>query len=108
MFINNLFECNLRPLITKPTKVNMNNPITRFSVLDQIWITEGFSGVESFILPLGITDHFPVCTIISPQFTDLSPIKVKKRPMTARSKETFSILLSNICIDETADDFNYI
>ena len=31
MFINNMFECNMRPLITKPTKVNLNNPITQFS-----------------------------------------------------------------------------
>ena len=49
MFINNMFECNLRPLITKPTKVNLENPITRFSILDQIWVTEGLSTIAVLI-----------------------------------------------------------
>ena len=31
IYINNLFELGLKPLVTIPTKVNLDNPITRFS-----------------------------------------------------------------------------
>ena len=108
MFINNLFENSLRPLITKPTKVNLNNPITRFSVIDQIWVTPGLSTADSYILPLDITDHFPVCVVVSSVFSNQSPATVKKRPMTNRGKDTFSVLLSNIYISENAGDMNFI
>ena len=110
MFINNMFECNLRPLITKPTKVNLENPITRFSILDQIWVTEGISTTaDSYILPLGITDHFPVCATVSSLFRNRSHnTTVNKRPMTTGGKETFCILLSNIYIAENAEDMNSI
>ena len=108
LFISNLFEFNLRPLITKPTKVNLDNPITRYSILDQIWVSEGLSSSSSYIVPLGITDHFPVCAIVSSVLTNTIPTTVKKRPLTARGKETFSILLSNIHIAETAGDMNFI
>ena len=108
LYINNLFECNMRPLITKPTKVNLNNPITRFSILDQIWVTEDISRVQSFILPIGITDHFPVCAIVSSSFVNMNANTIKRRPITARGKETFSILLSNVSIVENAGDMNII
>ena len=108
LFLSNLFECGLRPLITKPTKVNLNNPITQYSILDQIWVSEGLSRASSHIIPLGITDHFPVCAIVSSVSTKTRPASVKKRPITGRGKETFSILLSNLHISETAGDMNLI
>ena len=98
MYINNLFELNMRPLITKPTKVNLTNQITRFSILDQIWVTEDISQIQSFILPVEITDHFPVCVIISSLFSKNSISVMKKRQITARGKESFSIFLSNVYI----------
>ena len=78
MYVSNLLECNMRPLITKPTKVNLNNQTTRFSILDQIWVTEDFQNVQSYILPLGITDHFPVCMVVSSLAESSVPIKLKK------------------------------
>ena len=60
MFINNLFECSLRPLITRPTRVNPNSPTTGFSILDHIWVPDDFPGANSYVLRVGITDHFPV------------------------------------------------
>ena len=49
MFINDMFECGLRPLITRPTRVNPNNPTTGFSILDHVWISEDFSGTQSYV-----------------------------------------------------------
>ena len=60
MYVNNLFECDMIPLITKPTKVNLNNPITRYSVLDQIWVPKALANAQSFVFPVNITDHFPI------------------------------------------------
>ena len=48
MYINSLFEHNMKPLITRPTKVNLDNPITRFSVLDQIWVSKEITSTLSF------------------------------------------------------------
>ena len=39
IYINNLFELNMMPVITRPTKVNLDCLTTRFSVLDQIWVS---------------------------------------------------------------------
>ena len=39
MYIRNLFEVGMKPLVTLPTKVNLQNPITRFSVIDHVWIS---------------------------------------------------------------------
>ena len=108
MYINNLLECGMRPLITKPTKVNLNNPITQFSIIDQIWVSNSFPAVQPYILPVGITDHFPVCIIVSSVTANTRQTKVKKRLITERGRETFSVLLSNICITETAEDMHYI
>ena len=103
MFITNLFECSLRPLITRPTRVNPNSPTTGFSILDHIWASDDFPGANSYVLGVGITDHCPVCSVLSALTLNSSPIGVRRRPITTRGRETFSILLSNISIDSTND-----
>ena len=108
MFINNLFEHNMRPLITRPTKVNLENAITRFSLIDQIWISGNLVSTNSFVIPLGITDHFPVCAMISGNFAESTPTQVKRRKFTERAKETFKVLLSNVYVSVTAVNMNEI
>ena len=76
-FINNLLECNMKPLITRPTKINLENPITRFSILDQIWVSDGLTGIQAFIIPINITDHFPVGVSITMAFKRHEPVLVK-------------------------------
>ena len=108
MYINNLFECDMRPLITKPTKVNPENPITRFSILDQIWISKDITSMQSFVLPVNITDHFPICTILSHLKTNLTTNMIKTRSFSVRGKETFHILLSNIQVLVNSECMNQI
>ena len=91
--------------MTIPTKVNLDNPITRFSILDQIWISEGLQSEKTFVIPVDITDHFPVCTIIgSPFFQQYRMGSNKIRPLNAGGRELFSTLLSNIQVITTNDN----
>ena len=92
MFINNLFECSLRPLITRPTRVNPNSPTKGFSILDHIWASDDFSVANSYVLGVGITDHFPVCSALSVPTPDSNPIGVRRCPITTGGRETFFIL----------------
>ena len=108
MYVNNLFECDMRPLITKPTKVNLNNPITRYSVLDQIWVSKALANAQSFVFPINITDHFPICTIFSHWISNPAHNMMKMRNITRRGKQTFRILLSNIQVDLLAENMNSI
>ena len=106
VFINNMFECNMKPLITKPTKGNLDNPITRFSVLDQIWVSNDLTNTQSFIIPNEITDHFPICVLISSFSLNQTTITVKMRKFAAMGKETFKLLLSNIHVSLNFEDMN--
>ena len=62
--VNSMLELGLTPIITIPTKVNLANPITRFSITDYIWVSQHIVNQQSFVFPLGITDHFPVGTLL--------------------------------------------
>ena len=108
MYVNNLFESNMRPLITKPTKVNLDNPITRFSVLDQIWVSKEIGKTKSFVFPLNITDHFPVCIVIPDFFKKQIMNTVKIRIFSTRGKERLKILLSNVQVQVNYEDMNHI
>ena len=107
-YINNLFECNMKPLITKPTKVNLDNPITRFSVLDQVWVSKELTSAESYIIPIAITDHYPICAVIHGFTMSSPPTTVKKRFFSERGKETLKILLSNLEVYIYGEDMNKI
>ena len=108
MYMNKLFECNMRPIITKPTKVNLDNPITRFSILDQVWVSKELVNTQSFIIPSSITDHFPICSIVYDFAINTPPTTVKKRIFTERGKDTFQILLTNIEVLMNDEDMNII
>ena len=96
-YVNALFELGLSPIITIPTKVNLGNTITPFSILDQVWISSDLQCKKSCVIPLGISDHFPVCTMLNLPINDVSAeITRRIRPLLERGKITFKILLSNI------------
>ena len=46
--------------MTIPTKVNLDNLITRLSILDQILISEGLQSEKTYVIPVDITDHYCV------------------------------------------------
>ena len=105
-FIHDMLELNLSPAITIPTKINPENPITKFSLLDQIWVSERDSIQQSFVIPVNITDHFPVginIDILDRQFHKASSMM---RHLTERKKDTFRTLLTNFQFEVFVNDFN--
>ena len=96
-FINNLFEHGMVPLITIPTKVNIENRITKFSILDQIWVSQDLQSQQGFAIPIGLTDHFPVgASLKLPFCPDPIELSYRCRPLLERGKVTFITLISNM------------
>ena len=63
-FINNMFELNMLPAVTRPTRITRVNKIVRYYLLDQIWMSTGTDQTRSCVVPVNITDHFPVCLVL--------------------------------------------
>ena len=59
-FVENMYELSLFPVITIPTKYNPENLITKYSLIDQIWTNIPNKVTTSGVIPVEITDHFPV------------------------------------------------
>ena len=109
MYIRNLFEVGMKPLVTLPTKVNLENLITRFSVIDHVWVSNGLQTDQTLIIPIDITDHFPVIALISVPSQQVPKVTTaKRRRLTDQGKEIFRTLLSNIHVDTTIMDINII
>ena len=107
-YVKNLLELGLTPLVTVPTKVNVENIITRYSIIDHIWVSNELSSEETLVIPVDITDHFPVISAISTGFQLLSDVSTKRRCLTARRKETFRVFLSNVHVNIVGSDINTI
>ena len=74
----------MKPLITRITKINLENPITRFLILDQIWVSDGLTGIQPFIIPINITDYFPVSVSIAGAFRRHEPVLVKRQKISSK------------------------
>ena len=107
MYIENLFELGLRPLVILPTKVNIENIITRFSIIDHIWVSDELRGDQTLVIPISITDHFPVVSVISAGFQLVSGVSSRRR-LVGRGREAFRIFLSNIHVNMSGSDINTI
>ena len=55
-----MLELGLLPLINIPTKYNSQSLITKFSLLDQFWVSNGLQLNDAYVVPIEIADHFPV------------------------------------------------
>ena len=108
-FIMNMLELGLWPIINIPTKYNLGNCITRFSLIDQIWVSKCIVNQQSFVLPLDITDHFPVIAILKLPFNIVYDIQnYICRPFLEQGKQTFNLLISNFDIYEIVGDYNNV
>ena len=108
-FINSMFEVGLFSYIAIPTKVNLENPITRFSILDQIWSSSLVNIRQAFVVPVDITDPFPVGIFAEIACAQReAPIKKKNRPFYEIGKQLFSTLLPNIDIHGVPGRFNEV
>ena len=107
-FTNMMFEHGLSPIITVPTKVNTENHITRFALIDHIWLSDGIMNLLSCIFPVDITDHFPVCSFLKLPFDSSFNNKAHYyRSLCQRGKLTFGLLLSNINVEIIQGNLNF-
>ena len=110
-FIKNLFEVGMVPLVTIPTKVNIDNSVTKFSILDQIWASSNVQEQQAFVVPLDITDHYPVGVFLEFPFSyhhscfNLGYSR-HNRPLSANGKITFTTLIANVKPDVITGDLN--
>ena len=96
------------PVTTKATKFNPNCPITRFSLIDQIW-TNFKTGVHhlSAIMEYGLTDHFPVIYVFQ-QYSSLVNKTIHFRKIAAAATENFAIKIRDSSFENVfnVDDCN--
>ena len=108
-FVNGMFELGLNPLITIPTKINLDNPITKFSLLDHIWVSSGENAKQSFVIPIELTDHFPVGVSLDSLPTSRSAqVRQETRFLSDRGKFTFKLLLNNFVFTFLGGNINQV
>ena len=108
-FINGMFELGLVPAVNIPTKVNEENNVTRFSIIDQFWVTNILRIHNACVIPLDLTDHYPVgLTIGLHSSRDLSHARRNGRPLTENGRISFRVLLSNMSMDSVFANHNLL
>ena len=106
-FINGMFELGLVPAINIPTKVNAENHVTRFSIIDQFWVTDNLNVPNACVIPLDLTDHFPVGLSLNLHSSgNLLDSKCNSRPLTDNGKNSFRVFLSNVNMSSVFSNHN--
>ena len=106
-FINGMLESGFLPAVNIPTKVNEGNHITRFSVIDQFWVTANLNVQNACVIPLDITDHFPVGLSVGVHSSgNLLDARSKSRPFTNSGRLSFRVFLSNMSINSISGNHN--
>ena len=95
-FIDSMLEAGLYPGVTIPTKYNDENVITRFAVLDQIWASSPYIMTHTYVVPVEITDHFPVVTDFTFSVGEEELPILSRRAFNHHNNQIFTNLLSNI------------
>ena len=105
-----MFEVGLFPHITIPTKVSLENPITRFSILDQIWASSLVNIKRAFVVPVDITYYYHVGIFdeIACDQREAPIKKKKKRPFCEIGKQSSSTLLPSTDIQSVHGVFNEV
>ena len=108
-FINGMFELGLVPAINIPTKVNADNVVTKYSIIDQFWVTSTLNIPNACVIPLDLTDHFPAGLTINLHSTRVIPTTgCQKRVLTHHGKNAFRLFLTNISLDNSLNNHNLV
>ena len=113
-FVNGMLEKNFYPVITRATKINQNNIITPYSLLDQIWCNfKNGSCHIAGVLKIPISDHFPVYYNFNLNLK-LNVKSVKYRIFSEVNHNRFRCLLNDLSMEnilnfnEPNSCFNYL
>ena len=106
-YINGMYEAGFLPVINIPTKINQENHVTRFSIIDQIWVTDNLEIQNACVIPLDLTDHFPVGLSIGLCSSGIpSETRSNSRPLTDDGKLSFRVFLSNLSLNNIFGNHN--
>ena len=97
-FISLLLTFNFYSVINLPTKYNPTNQITKFSLIDQIWINFSPFDLSSSVITTDISDHYSVCMHFK-SVLKIQPIVSKFRIFSEENIAKFKNFFS--CIDFT-------
>ena len=104
-FLDSMLELGLYPGVRIPTKYNEGNRITKFAILDLIWASD-ISVIDSvFVIPLEITDHFPVFAKLNFKIPKQEGLVTSHRNFCHRNNVNFSSRLLQINL-ELLEDMN--
>ena len=105
--VQSMFELDFAPCITVPTKMNPDNSIATFSLVDHVWVSRG-NMAHSIVTPVDITDHYPVGLSIDLPTAQRSNKSSMVRSLKERGKTTFKLFLShfNFSFENLADNFD--
>lgn len=99
-FIHGMFELGLVPVINIPTKVNNENNVTKFSIIDQFWVNNTLNVQKACVIPVDLTDHFPVGLSVGLHSSGvLFEARSSGRPLTDGGRVLFRVLLSNMIVN---------
>ena len=104
-FTNCLLELGLLPLINIPTNYNPQNLITRFSLVDQFWVSSSLQSVDAYVVPIEIEDHFPAAIALALNTSTVGMNK-KMRVFKHSNNLRFTRLLADltpVIVDENMD-----
>jgi hypothetical protein len=74
-FIHNFIGYGYYPIITKPTRITEENPITKFSLLDQIWCNFSVNDLISGVIDCELSDHLPSYFIMVTDSVSLEDVR---------------------------------
>ena len=94
-FVNSLLNYSFFPVITLPSKHNTENVITRFSLIDQIWVNF-FEGIDHYsgVVNVSLTDHFPIFYLFKTA-QNITKRLIKFRMINNLTKRNFINQVSN-------------
>ena len=100
-----MLELGLLPLINIPTKYNPQNLITRFSLVDQFWVSSSLQSVDAYVVPIEIADHFPAAIALAFN-TSTVDMNKKMRVFKHSNNLRFTRLLADltpVIVDQNMD-----
>ena len=108
-FINGMFKLGLVPAINIPIKVNADNVVTKYGIIDQFWVTRNLNISNACVIPLDLTDHFPAGLTINLHSTrEMATTRYLKRVLAPFGKNAFRIFLTNISLDSGLGNHNLV
>ena len=105
-FIGSMLEVGLYPVVNIPTKFNIENEITRYSIIDHIWTSIPTKVSNVSVYPYEITDHFPVSATFNFCHSARKPTTKMKRVFNHKNDGIFARLLLTVVVTLMNGDMN--